>query len=502
MTLADLLLLALRNLQQAKLRATLTATGVAVGVMAIVCMVSFGLGLQENLLARTLAKFDIFTTVPVTGASVSLMLELQQNGSAAAAPEEAPAGAPAAESPRNAFRRAEPRRPLDDKAIAEIEAIAGVDYVLPRVTFTAFVQYDGKTRQLGLAGAPLNPAHLPGTSKLLAGQPFSNDYARELIVTEDFPRLFARAASRRQPNSPFAPPGPELNEAERTKAASQLLSREVVLLTLRAGSAAARGAPADVVVGPGGPTPADAALEHQVFKIVGVMPTLPAGAMFDRMIAGSSDLMVPMGQARLFRQVNSDPLSRLGAALLGDTGYPAAVVHVTDPAQTQRVYEAINKLGLRAISLTNQLEEVKRVFLIINASLALLGGIALFVAALGISNTLIMSITERTREIGIMKAIGGGDGQIMGIFFLEAVLIGLIGGLLGSAVGWAVDGLANHVVNRYVGGGGKPLVEFFFIPWYLWVGAVGFAAAISLVAAAYPAFRAARVDPIKALRHD
>ncbi len=143
MTLADLFLLALRNLHQAKLRAALTATGVAVGVMAIVCMVSFGLGLQENLLARTLAKFDIFTTVPVTGASVSLMLELQQNGSAAAAPEEAPAGAPVAESPRNAFRRAEPRRPLDDKAIAEIEAIAGVDYVLPRVTFTAFVQYDG-----------------------------------------------------------------------------------------------------------------------------------------------------------------------------------------------------------------------------------------------------------------------------------------------------------------------------------------------------------------------
>ena len=496
MTLADLLLLALRNLRQAKLRATLTATGVAVGVMAIVCMVSFGIGLQENLLARTLAKFDIFTTVPVTGASVSLMLELQQNAGAAAAPAEAPAIGPSAESPRNAFRRPEPRRPLDDKAIAEIEAIAGVDYVLPRVTFSAFVQYDGKTRQLGLAGAPLNPAHLPGTGKLLAGQPFSSDYARELIVTENFTRLFARAASRRPPNSPFAPPGPELDEAERAKAASLLLGRDVVLLTLRAG------APAEVVAAAGDPNPVDARFERQVFKIVGVVPNLPAGAMFDRMIAGSSDLMVPMGQARLFRQVNSDPLSRLGAALLGDTGYPAAVVHVTDPAQTQRVYEEINKLGLRAFSLTNQLDEVKRVFLIIDASLALLGGIALFVAALGISNTLIMSITERTREIGIMKAIGGGDGQIMGIFFLEAVLIGLIGGLLGSAAGWAVDGIANHVVNRYVGSGGKPVVEFFFIPWYLWVGAVGFAAAISLLAAAYPAFRAARVDPIKALRHD
>jgi putative ABC transport system permease protein len=496
MTLADLLLLALRNLRQAKLRATLTATGVAVGVMAIVCMVSFGIGLQENLLARTLAKFDIFTTVPVTGASVSLMLELQQNAGAAAAPAEAPATGPSAESPRNAFRRPEPRRPLDDKAIAEIEAIAGVDYVLPRVTFSAFVQYDGKTRQLGLAGAPLNPAHLPGTGKLLAGQPFSNDYARELIVTENFTRLFARAASRRPPNSPFAPPGPELDEAERAKAASLLLGRDVVLLTLRAGASA------EAVAAAGDPNPVDTRFERQVFRIVGVVPNLPAGAMFDRMIAGSSDLMVPMGQARLFRQVNSDPLSRLGAALLGDTGYPAAVVHVTDPAQTQRVYEEINKLGLRAFSLTNQLDEVKRVFLIIDASLALLGGIALFVAALGISNTLIMSITERTREIGIMKAIGGGDGQIMGIFFLEAVLIGLIGGLLGSAAGWAVDGIANHVVNRYVGSGGKPVVEFFFIPWYLWVGAVGFAAAISLLAAAYPAFRAARVDPIKALRHD
>lgn len=502
MSFSDILLLALRNLRQAKLRAALTITGVVVGVASIVCMVSFALGFQENLLNRTLAKFDIFTTIPVSGASVGFLLEMGQGNLSAEVQDATPAPAnPTGHQEsrpveKSRARANEPRRMLDDAALEEIERIPGVLYAFPRVGFTAVAQFEGKTRQMEFLGAPADLGQMPGGKTLLAGKCFSNDYAKEVLVSANFERKLTGARTR-PPASPFAvstEKSDSAEEAKRKTAAEALLGKTLVIFTLR-------GEPAS----PGARMDASGRYEVHELKIVGVFSEdQAAGGMFERVFAGGSDLLVPMGQARLFRKLNSDPLSRMGATLLGDTGYPAAVVKVSSPEKTQGVYEQINKLGLRAISLSNQLGEIKRVFFIIDSSLALLGGISLLVAALGISNTLIMSITERTREIGVMKAIGGDERTIMGIFFCEAGLIGFAGGLLGVLIGWAIDGAANALVNHFIAGagGGGFRVEIFSIPWFLWSGAILFAVAVSLLAAAYPAFRAARVDPIKALRHD
>jgi putative ABC transport system permease protein len=200
-------------------------------------------------------------------------------------------------------------------------------------------------------------------------------------------------------------------------------------------------------------------------------------------------------------------MERMGDALMGqaDESYRAVELRVADPSRIKPVTAKLEQLGFRAFSVTNQLEEIERIFLIINSSLALLGGIALLVASFGISNTMIMSIRERTREIGIMKAIGGSDGEIMRIFFVEACLIGLLGGTLGVIAGWLVDSVANVLANRWITrqiGQAMRHVDFFSIPWYLWVGAIVFAVLISLIAAIYPARHAAKVDPIKALRHE
>src|SRR5204863_8584861 len=122
------------------------------------------------------------------------------------------------------------------------------------------------------------------------------------------------------------------------------------------------------------------------------------------------------------------------------------------------------QLGFRAFSITNQIESIERVFLIVNSSLALIGGLALLVASFGISNTMIMSIRERTREIGIMKAIGGSDSEIMRIFFVEASLIGFMGGLFGVLIGCAITGIANPIVNKYVVQSATTYIQFVSIP--------------------------------------
>ena len=129
----------------------------------------------------------------------------------------------------------------------------------------------------------------------------------------------------------------------------------------------------------------------------------------------------------------------MGEALAGETGYQRAEVRVVDPTLVPALQQQIKKMGFNSFSLANQVDEIRFVFVVVDGGLALLGGIALLVASFGIANTMIMSILERTREIGIMKAIGGSDSEIMRIFFFEASLIGLAGGALGVGAGWLTD---------------------------------------------------------------
>jgi putative ABC transport system permease protein len=140
---------------------------------------------------------------------------------------------------------------------------------------------------------------------------------------------------------------------------------------------------------------------------------------------------------------------------------------------------------------------------VINSALALLGGISLLVASFGIANTILMAILERTREIGIMKAIGAEDREIKLIFFVEAGVIGFTGGVLGALAAWGITRLANSLAYTFIL---KPrnaaFVNFFDLPAYLWLGAILFAIIVAILAALYPASRAARIDPVIALRHD
>jgi putative ABC transport system permease protein len=137
-----------------------------------------------------------------------------------------------------------------------------------------------------------------------------------------------------------------------------------------------------------------------------------------------------------------------------------------------------------------------------NMVLAAVGMIAIVVASLGIVNTMVMSILERYSEIGIMKAVGASDRDIRRIFFFESSVIGFIGGIFGYRLGWVVSGVINRVVNYFLAKQGVPYIPYFNFPAWLVLGAVAFSVVVSLAAGVYPAMRAARVDPVRALRHD
>jgi putative ABC transport system permease protein len=136
-------------------------------------------------------------------------------------------------------------------------------------------------------------------------------------------------------------------------------------------------------------------------------------------------------------------------------------------------------------------------FAVLTLVVALIGAVSLVVAGIGIMNIMLVSVTERTREIGIRKAIGATSAAVLAQFFIEALLLSLVGcgiGLvIGVLVGWAVDRFALVAISGVVPA----------IPWVQSVAiAVGFATLVTLVFGTYPAYRAARLDPIEALRYE
>jgi ABC-type antimicrobial peptide transport system permease subunit len=526
MNFADIIALALRNLRQAKLRTLLTVIGVIVGVAAIITMVSFGIGLQRNIIGQAFARLDAFTAITVIGADADDLLAMsggrtalddgeeekedEASSKAPASPQNAPGEEPPAAASATPQR---PRRTLNDETIAEIRKLDGVKFAAPIVNFNCYTRFDGRTRFQTVAGA--TPGADPRFKSFLAGGSFQDENAAEAVVNESFLNAFSAEAFRRRRNRRGGPPSggpfqtvPTKTEEERQREAQAVIGQEITLLSLPGADGGSIfgiplfNAPAGGSAPPANEQTDESRYEKRTFRIVGVLKS-EGGVNFSPF--GSAGFYLPLEQSKQLREANLSPMERMGETITGQAGYRAVELRVADPSRIKPVTEKVEQMGFRAFSVTSQLEEIERIFLIINSSLALIGGIALLVASFGISNTMIMSIRERTREIGIMKAIGGSDGEIMRIFFVEASLIGLLGGALGVLAGWGIDRIANVLANRWITrqtGQAVRYVEFFSIPWYLWSGAILFAMLVSLLAAIYPALHAAKVDPIKALRHE
>jgi ABC-type lipoprotein release transport system permease subunit len=158
-------------------------------------------------------------------------------------------------------------------------------------------------------------------------------------------------------------------------------------------------------------------------------------------------------------------------------GYQTVAVQVDDADNVDAVAEKIKKLVLGAV-----------------------GGIALLVASIGIINTMVMAILERTREIGLLRAVGASRKAIWFMFAVEAIWIGLLGGSIGVGVGFTLSKLVNYFGGRILEGQNFTVENIITFPWWLLVGTVVFAGIIGLLAGLYPAFRASRLNPVEALR--
>src|SRR5712692_9385336 len=449
MKLVDLAELAGRNLREALLRNSLTALGIAVGVASLVAMLSLGVGLQE-LVSKRLARSGLFDTVYVYSRQ-----SLRGFGRAAAGTNPRPEQSP----------------PLDETARQQIARLPHVVEANPEIRFAAAIAYAGKTHFALVTGLPPS-ARSRDAFEGMQGSFFSGREAEEAILQAEFAR-----------------------ELDATPAA--LLGQELVLryaervpLSPEKGSSATSDDPAtDIGLG------FKVMPREKKLRIVGIIESQP---VVTPAASGPGRVFIPLQLALDLQTVQGTDVGEVIRSGAATPRYLGLTVRVISPQRVLAVEEAIKQMGFLTFSLLDTTRNLRRLFAVLDLFLGIFGSLALAVASLGIINTLIMAILERRREIGILKALGADDRDIRQLFFAEAGAMGLAGGALGVAMGWAIGRVINFGTTLYLQRQQITAENIWSVPWWLVAGAVAFAVLVSLAAGIYPAARAARLDPVQA----
>ena len=178
--------------------------------------------------------------------------------------------------------------------------------------------------------------------------------------------------------------------------------------------------------------------------------------------------------------------------------YNSAYVQIDEMDNVMDVQKQIQALGLQASSEVEWLEQAQKQYRSIQAVLGGIGAVSLFVAAIGIANTMMMSIYERTKEIGIIKVLGCNMKNIRTMFLMEAGFIGLIGGFLGNLLSMLISKIINYVVVAMQGADMAGTTSY-IPPWLMLVSLV-FAVLVGMLAGFFPALRAMKLSPLAAIR--
>lgn len=175
--------------------------------------------------------------------------------------------------------------------------------------------------------------------------------------------------------------------------------------------------------------------------------------------------------------------------------YSEMYVRVDELENVMAVQQQINDMGYYAYSNAEWIEQTKNESAMIQAVLGGIGAVSMFVAAISIANTMMMSIYERTKEIGIMKVLGCSLGRIRDLFLMEAGFIGFAGGILGIALSYGISALLNVLLATSIG-------SISYIPVWLSGLALIFAVLIGMLAGLMPALRAMKLSALSALRNE
>lgn len=451
----DLISLAFRNLLRRKTRTILAIVGVVVGTSAIIVMLSIGFGLSASFQEQIESYGNLHLVDVYGGGGGGGMMYSEGGGMAYFGGISTDAGV------------------LNDKALASMEKIKGVDAVSPKVQMYVSFGIGKYIAQASLIG--MKPEVM---------QKFGYDLqeGRLLEAGDKFAMVFGN-----QVPSWFYNPKKTWGSTWGGEAQVDVITNKMIVT-------------ADESYGQKQQqrqSPDEEKIVYKEYKAKGVgILANPNDESAYNVYISLEGLEIIKKEAEKARKEN----------VSNNSGYDSAMVYVGDIDDVEDVSNAIRDMGFQTSSLNDWLKSMQETARMIQGILGGIGAISLLVAALGITNTMIMSIYERTKEIGIMKVIGANLADIKKLFLLEAGMIGFLGGTIGLVFSYILSLLMNTVLSGImsvmlgtVGGGGSTVS---IIPWWVASSSLVFSTTIGIIAGYSPARRAMRLSALESLRNE
>jgi putative ABC transport system permease protein len=509
--IADVFRLALGALWQQKARTVLTTLGVIFGSFVLVVSLSIGQGVQETILREASKYGDLRKIIvhPIWKSKTDTPPKpVEVRGKMSEERRRRLEQALTNRGQGHSYR--EPETPLTPDRVHALEGLPHVTAAVPGGYRRARARRDGFL-EVGSVQAVL-PGNAALRERLLAGELFDDPAAADVVVTDlllyqlgiaddaDLERVIGTTLQLDflDPNieDDLAVTGQaaieaRLSDEERRRIADvlQRLPEALAMLKLKNEEQAALRKLLDRKKRPrAGP---EFTRELTIRAVVRSSEGGSLGLKYFENLDG--DLFVPPKM-----------LDSILGPLGGRVGFDWVVLEVDDMDAVKPMTVLLKVMGYSPDSLVERIEHERFTYLLVFGGMTIVAGVALLVAALGITNTMLISVLERIREIGVMKAIGAKDRHILSIFLVEGAVIGLLGGLLGLWLAWGVSGPCDSWLRGMLASGTTIKLEhsIFVFPLWLLLAVPAFACLVTTLAAVYPARRAARVDPVTALRHE
>lgn len=518
MRLADLLWLSLSALFQQKLRTLLTTLGVLSGSFVLVFSLSLGRGVQDTIVREYtrhagLRQIDVRPNYQ-PNRSEQVVDKIEVKGTMS-------------EEKRKRLRReihlheqqiAQPTTSvlLTPDRLQQLRDIPHVAAVIPVIDLHGRVILNGQGVDTFVHSAPSSHAHL--RKRIVAGSFLASDAGDEVVVTEyllyrlgviDDAAVESIIGQKLRFEYRTGASKPHLLlmlfNASRSNVVQEeqnLLDKVVQQLPAALDrldlSTAEKDFLRKTLQTPAGPSRRqDGVTISRECTIVGVLRSSLPDEPSERMDwwTQAVDAVLPMQTATgLFFEV---PFNR-------ENGLHRVMLEADTVDNVKSVTQAIAALGMQSDSLVEMIEREQFTYLLLFSAMTCIAVVAVIVAALGIINTMLMSVLERTREIGVMKAVGARNRHILTIFLVEGSLIGVVGGLFGLLAGWLFSLPSDAWMRSLVSERLKLDLKDPLFTWPVWLlfGVPMFACLVTTLAAVYPARRATQVNPITALRHE
>lgn len=465
MRILDLLRMSSSSLWKRKVRTILTVLGVVIGTASIVVMISLGLGLSKSTMER-IDQYGGLTTIQVnegrSGMSGGGMMTM----------------AISSDSKESVMR-------LDEEAIATLSSLEHVESVSPILQVNVVARYgqyvneymrvQGMTSEaLQELNINIGEGHLPLDDKELEFF-FGNQVAADFYNPKTY-------------DYPFYTTGEYAVDFTKDTVFF-IFDRDAYYATQNNGQGMGGDSGANTVQPP----------KKYLIKTAGVEAPNPENTWSPNGYEVYCNLdALKTTLKRIFRNkaIPGQPTTSSGKPYK-EIYYSQLNVNVDDLENVMEVQEAIKALGYEAWSNAEWVESEQKQYANIQAMLGGIGAVSLLVAAIGITNTMMMSIYERTKEIGVMKVLGCDMRNIQGMFLIEAAYIGFIGGVVGLGLSFGISA----IINKAVAASGN-MSQLSFIPPWLAIAAVIFAVVIGMVAGFFPSRRAMKLSPLAAIRNE